>query len=143
MQRTYRVPLARVGLVGLAAIAFLLTHPGASIAGDPSMSNRAAADPDTALQRGAGYLAVGQRPQRAGIAANAPRLGWRPGRVDGLFGPQTEAAVERLRMPRDSRSTGSSVRTPDGHSGRFADTGWRGVPDTPPAAGRSASVACS
>lgn len=96
MQRTYRVPLARVGLVGLAAIAFLLAHPGTSIAGDTSMSNRAAAGPGTALQRGAGYVAVGQRPSVRALQRTLRRLGWRPGRVDGLFGPQTEAALKRL-----------------------------------------------
>ena len=96
MQRTYRVPLARVGLVGLAAIAFLLAHPGTSIAGDASTSNRAAAGPGTALQRGAGYVAVGQRPSVRALQRTLRRLGWRPGRVDGLFGPQTEAAVEGL-----------------------------------------------
>jgi peptidoglycan hydrolase-like protein with peptidoglycan-binding domain/DNA invertase Pin-like site-specific DNA recombinase len=96
MQRTYRVPLARVGLVGLAAIAFLLAHPGTSIAGDASTSNRPAAGPGTALQRGAGYVAVGQRPSVRALQRTLRRLGWRPGRVDGLFGPQTEMAVEGL-----------------------------------------------
>jgi peptidoglycan hydrolase-like protein with peptidoglycan-binding domain/DNA invertase Pin-like site-specific DNA recombinase len=96
MQRTYRVPLARVGLVGLAAIACLLAHPGTSIAGDASKSNRAAAGPGIVLQHGAGYVAVGQRPSVQALQRTLRRLGWRPGRVDGLFGPRTEAAVKRL-----------------------------------------------
>jgi DNA invertase Pin-like site-specific DNA recombinase/peptidoglycan hydrolase-like protein with peptidoglycan-binding domain len=96
MQRTYRVPLARVGLVGLAAIACLLAHPGTSIAGDASRLDRAAAGPGTVLQRGAGYAAVGQRPSVRALQRTLRRLGWRPGRVDGLFGPRTEAAVTRL-----------------------------------------------
>src|SRR5919107_2263451 len=96
MQRTYRVPLARVGLVGLAAIACLLAHPGTSIAGDASKSNPAAAGPGTVLQRGAGYAAVGQRPSVRALQRTLRGLGWRPGRVDGLFGPRTETAVKRL-----------------------------------------------
>jgi DNA invertase Pin-like site-specific DNA recombinase/peptidoglycan hydrolase-like protein with peptidoglycan-binding domain len=96
MQRTYLVPLARVWLVGLAAIACLLAHPGTSIAGDASKSNRAAAGPGTVLQHGAGYVAVGQRPSVLALQRTLRRLAWRPGRVDGLFGPRTEAAVKRL-----------------------------------------------
>jgi peptidoglycan hydrolase-like protein with peptidoglycan-binding domain len=96
MQRTYRVPLARAGLVGLMAIALLLAHPGTSIAGDASKSNRAAAGTGAALQRGAGYEAVGQRPGVRALQRTLRRLGWRPGGVDGLFGPQTESAVKRL-----------------------------------------------
>jgi len=96
MQRTYHVPRARVWLVGLAAIACLLAHPGTSIAGDASKSNRAAAGPGIVLQHGAGYVAVGQRPSVRALQRTLRRLGWRPGRVDGLFGPRTEAAVKRL-----------------------------------------------
>jgi peptidoglycan hydrolase-like protein with peptidoglycan-binding domain/DNA invertase Pin-like site-specific DNA recombinase len=96
MQRTYHVPLARVGLVGLAAIAILLAHPGTSIAGDASKSNRAAAGTGTMLQRGAGYEAVGQRPSVRALQRTLRRVGWQAGRVDGLFGPQTDAAVKGL-----------------------------------------------
>ena len=96
MQRTYRVPLARVGLVGLVAITCLLAHPGTSIAGDASKSNRAAAGAGTVLQHGAGYVAVGQRSSVRALQRTLRRLGWRPGRVDGLFGPRTETAVKRL-----------------------------------------------
>jgi DNA invertase Pin-like site-specific DNA recombinase/lysozyme family protein len=96
MQRTYHVPLVRVWLVGLAAIAFLLAHPGTSIAGDASKSNQAAAGHDIVLQHGAGYVAVGQRPSVRALQRTLRRLGWRPGRVDGLFGPRTEVAVKRL-----------------------------------------------
>jgi peptidoglycan hydrolase-like protein with peptidoglycan-binding domain/DNA invertase Pin-like site-specific DNA recombinase len=96
MQRTYRVPLARAELVGLMAIAVLLACPGTSIAGGPSESNRPAAGTGTVLQRGAGYQAASQRPSVRAVQRALRRLGWRPGRVDGLFGPRTEAAVESL-----------------------------------------------
>src|SRR2546423_338271 len=59
MQRTYRVPFARVWLGGLAAALGLLVHPGTSIPGG-------GADPP------------------------------RPGPVDGLFGPRTQAALVRF-----------------------------------------------
>jgi peptidoglycan hydrolase-like protein with peptidoglycan-binding domain/DNA invertase Pin-like site-specific DNA recombinase len=96
MQRTYRVPRARAELAGLMAIAVLLACPGTSIAGGASESNRPAAGTGTVLQRGAGYHAASQRPSVRAVQRALRRLGWRPGGVDGLFGPQTEAAVKGL-----------------------------------------------
>ena len=61
MQRTYHVSLARAGWIGLAAISIVLAHPGTSIAGGTSESNRAAAGGATLLQRGAGYADGGER----------------------------------------------------------------------------------
>src|SRR2546423_13238135 len=98
MQRTYRVPFARVWLVGLAAALVLLVHPGTSIAGGVSDSTRSGGDAAGGLlQRGAGYRANDAK--AGGVKAlqrTLRQLGWRPGPVDGLFGPRTEAAVVRL-----------------------------------------------
>src|SRR5918992_1445869 len=96
MQRTYHVSLARAGWIGLAAVAIVLAHPGTSIAGGTSESNRPAAGGATLLQRGAGYADRGERASVDALQSTLQRLGWRPGPVDGLFGPKTEAAVMRL-----------------------------------------------
>jgi DNA invertase Pin-like site-specific DNA recombinase/peptidoglycan hydrolase-like protein with peptidoglycan-binding domain len=113
MQRTYRVPLARVGMVALTVIAVLLAHPGTSIAGGTSESTGGTATGDTVLERGSGYSSAGEREAVRGLQAALRKLGWRPGRVDGLFGPRTEAAVTRMQS-----ATGL---TPDGIVG--AQTG--------------------
>jgi peptidoglycan hydrolase-like protein with peptidoglycan-binding domain len=98
MQRTYRVPLARKGLVGLLALAVLLACPGTSIAGGGSGSTRPSEQSQVALlAKGSGYgadhaTAARVRTVQRTLAGN----GWQPGPVDGLFGPRTEAAVVRF-----------------------------------------------
>jgi peptidoglycan hydrolase-like protein with peptidoglycan-binding domain len=97
MQRTYRVPLARAGLVGLTAIALLLAYPGTSIAGGTSNpTGGAPALSGGLLQRGAGYGTVGGSDRVKALQRALRSLGWRPGPVDGLFGPRTQEAVMRL-----------------------------------------------
>ena len=96
MQTTYRVSLARAGLLALAATALLLAHPGTSIAAGTSESLRAATDNGLVLERGAGYAAVDQRNSVRALQSTLRELGWQPGPVDGLFGPRTEAAVTRF-----------------------------------------------
>ena len=96
MQRTYHVPLARAGLVAMAAIVLLLAHPGTSIAGGTAEPGREATLGHTVLQNGAGYGSARERAHVRNLQRALRRLGWRPGRVDGLFGPRTEAAVERM-----------------------------------------------
>jgi len=103
MQRTYRVPVARVGMVALTVIAVLLAQPGTSIAGGTSESTAGGV---TVLERGSGYSSAGEREQVRGLQATLRELGWRPGRVDGLFGPRTEAAVMRMQS--------AAGLTPDG-----------------------------
>jgi peptidoglycan hydrolase-like protein with peptidoglycan-binding domain/DNA invertase Pin-like site-specific DNA recombinase len=96
MQRTYRVPHARVGLIGLVAVAVLLAMPGTSIAGGTSEPILAVTGTEVSLQRGAGYEDAGQRASVRSLQLALQRLRWRPGPVDGLFGPLTEAAVRRV-----------------------------------------------
>src|SRR6187397_1739184 len=98
MQRTYRVPLARKGLVGLLALAVLLACPGTSIAGGSSGSTRPSEQSRVALlERGSGYGADHATTARVRtVQRTLAGLGWEPGPVDGLFGPRTEAAVVRF-----------------------------------------------
>jgi peptidoglycan hydrolase-like protein with peptidoglycan-binding domain len=96
MQTTYRVSLARAGLLALTATALLLAHPGTSIAAGASESLRAATDNGLVLERGAGYAAVDRRKSVRALQSTLRELGWQPGPVDGLFGPRTEAAVTRF-----------------------------------------------
>jgi peptidoglycan hydrolase-like protein with peptidoglycan-binding domain/DNA invertase Pin-like site-specific DNA recombinase len=99
MQRTYRVPLTRAGLMALSAIALLLAHPGTSIAGGKSESTRGAATlGGTPLQLGAGYGAAGASGRVRALQRELRSLGWRPGPVDGLFGPRTQSAVMRFQQ---------------------------------------------
>jgi peptidoglycan hydrolase-like protein with peptidoglycan-binding domain/DNA invertase Pin-like site-specific DNA recombinase len=95
MQRTYRVPLTRIGLIALVGVLVLFAFPGTSIAGGASQSTQAS---QTLLERGDGY-GVSQARETARVRALQHKLrslGWQPGPVDGRFGPQTEAAVVRF-----------------------------------------------
>jgi peptidoglycan hydrolase-like protein with peptidoglycan-binding domain/DNA invertase Pin-like site-specific DNA recombinase len=94
MQRTYDVPAVRAGLVALVATLLLLALPGTSIAGGASQSTRSASEADAGLlQLGAGYAAAGGAQRVRALQRELRALGWQPGRLDGLFGPRTEAAV--------------------------------------------------
>lgn len=96
MQRTYRVPFSRAGLAGLVAALVLLCLPGTSIAGGASDTSSALDAQSGLLQYGAGYgKAEGVPPVRV-VQRTLRRLGWQPGPVDGLYGPQTKAAVTRF-----------------------------------------------
>jgi peptidoglycan hydrolase-like protein with peptidoglycan-binding domain len=98
MQRTYRVPRAWAGLVGLVALLVLLACPGTSIAGGASQSTQPGGDSARALlQQGAGYGATkAEAASVRSLQRQLRSLGWQPGPVDGLFGPRTEAAVLRF-----------------------------------------------
>src|SRR6187200_2309699 len=95
MQRTYRVPLTRIGLIALVGVLVLFALPGTSIAGGASQSTTAG---QALLERGDGYGAS-QAAEAARVRVLQQQLrsqGWQPGPVDGRFGPQTEAAVVRF-----------------------------------------------
>ena len=94
MQRTYDVPAVRAGLVALVAALLLLALPGTSIAGGASQSTRPASEANAGLlQLGAGYAEAGGAQRVRALQRKLRALGWQPGRLDGLFGPRTEAAV--------------------------------------------------
>jgi peptidoglycan hydrolase-like protein with peptidoglycan-binding domain/DNA invertase Pin-like site-specific DNA recombinase len=96
MQGTYDVPIVRAGLV---AILVLLALPGTSIAGSASQSTRIAPTAHAALlQLGAGYASPGEAPRVRALQRKLRALGWRPGPVDGLFGPRTEREVLRFQQ---------------------------------------------
>jgi peptidoglycan hydrolase-like protein with peptidoglycan-binding domain/DNA invertase Pin-like site-specific DNA recombinase len=88
------VGVTRVLAASIMASLALLCVPTLTSAAEPGASPRVAAD--GALSAGAGY---GQPQGDSRVRALQRRLralGHRPGPVDGLYGPRTEAAVERL-----------------------------------------------
>ena len=96
MRTTYWVPGARRRGFSLVAGLALLCLAGTMVAGSPAR----AAEPPTAkselLTTGDGYgQPRGSKPVRL-LQRRLRTLGLRPGAVDGLFGPQTTAAVERF-----------------------------------------------
>lgn len=97
MRRTYRVPVARAGLVGLLALLVLLAQAGICIAGGASESTRGATRANAILlTQGAGYGSPESAQRVRTLQRRLRALGWRTGRVDGLFGPRTMAAVLRF-----------------------------------------------
>ena len=97
MRTTYWVPGARRRSFSLVAGLVLLCLAGTMVIGSPA---RAADAPRTAeselLTTGDGYgQSRGSDPVRV-LQRRLQTLGLRPGAVDGLFGPETKAAVERF-----------------------------------------------
>ena len=124
MQTTYRVPVARAGLVALLAALVLLSLPGTGIAASVSVGSapilEAGGEP---LAPGAGYGVPDDARRVRALQRTLRRLGWSPGPVDGLFGPRTEAAVTRFQReagvaadgivgPRTSRALRVAERRP-------------------------------
>src|SRR5919202_126258 len=97
MERTSWVPGIRAGAASLVAALALVCLPGTTIAGG---SSAAAAEPSAApsapLTRGVGFDRPDGAAQVRALQRRLQELGQRPGPVDGLFGPKTEAAVERF-----------------------------------------------
>jgi DNA invertase Pin-like site-specific DNA recombinase/peptidoglycan hydrolase-like protein with peptidoglycan-binding domain len=99
MRRTYGVPLARAGIGALLVTLILLGCPGTSLAGGASESTPvAAAFGGAPLHLGAGFGTAGGNDRVRALQRALRSLGWRPGPVDGLFGPRTESAVVRLQQ---------------------------------------------
>jgi DNA invertase Pin-like site-specific DNA recombinase/peptidoglycan hydrolase-like protein with peptidoglycan-binding domain len=97
MERTYRKPGARAGLGALTALTVLLAGTGTSIARDASEPLRLATMATAApLERGAGYGSETEAKRVRALQRVLRKLDWARGRVDGLFGPSTEAAVLRF-----------------------------------------------
>jgi peptidoglycan hydrolase-like protein with peptidoglycan-binding domain/DNA invertase Pin-like site-specific DNA recombinase len=94
MRRTYDVPFSRAGLAGLLAALVLLCLPGTSIAG--GASNTSSTLGSGLLQYGAGYGKPEGATSVREVQRTLHRQGWRPGPVDGLYGPRTKAAVTRF-----------------------------------------------
>jgi peptidoglycan hydrolase-like protein with peptidoglycan-binding domain/DNA invertase Pin-like site-specific DNA recombinase len=111
MQRTYRVPVARAGLVALLAALVLLCLPGTGIAASTSVGSAPILKAgDQPLAQGSGYGMADDARRVRSLQLRLRRLGWSPGPIDGLFGPRTEAAVVRFQ-----RSAGLAA---DGIAGR-------------------------
>jgi peptidoglycan hydrolase-like protein with peptidoglycan-binding domain/DNA invertase Pin-like site-specific DNA recombinase len=66
---------------------------------------------DEPLRRGAGFAQPGGSRQVRELQADLRRRGIDPGPVDGLFGPQTQAAVERLQRRNDVPVSGVVTAT--------------------------------
>jgi peptidoglycan hydrolase-like protein with peptidoglycan-binding domain len=101
MNRRYCVGGTQASAASVMACLVVLCVPTVSIAADPSGSTAGAGDRASALLvRGAGYGQPEGEPRVRALQRSLRALGQRPGPVDGLYGPLTEAAVERLQ--RDS-----------------------------------------
>src|SRR5918998_5614860 len=101
MKRRHCVGVTRAAAASVVACLALLCMPTVGIAAAPSDSRAEAADrPSAQLARGSGYGQPGGSPRVRALQRKLRAAGHRPGPVDGLYGPLTEAAVERLQ--RDS-----------------------------------------
>ena len=97
MERTHRRLVLRAGLGALTALVMLLAGLGTGVASGAVEPERLAAMAQAApLDEGAGYGANAEAKRVRVLQRALGRLGWAPGRIDGLFGPRTEAAVLRF-----------------------------------------------
>jgi peptidoglycan hydrolase-like protein with peptidoglycan-binding domain/DNA invertase Pin-like site-specific DNA recombinase len=105
MKRKHCVGVTQAAAASIMACLALLCMPAASIAAEPSDSRAEAANSASALlASGAGYGQPRGEPRVRALQRRLRTFGHRPGPVDGLYGPLTEAAVERLQ-----RDTGLSA----------------------------------
>jgi DNA invertase Pin-like site-specific DNA recombinase/peptidoglycan hydrolase-like protein with peptidoglycan-binding domain len=94
MERTHRRLVLRAGLGALTALVMLLAGTGTGVASGAVGSERLAAMAQAApLDEGAGYGATAEAKRVRVLQRALGELGWAPGRIDGMFGPRTEAAV--------------------------------------------------
>ena len=104
-------------LAGLLAAIVLLLVPASGLAADGT------------LARGAGYASQGGSQPVRELQRSLRRLGDRPGPVDGLYGPLTEAAVERFQQAHGLATDG--VVGPQTKRRLLAQVAKRPVADTP------------
>jgi DNA invertase Pin-like site-specific DNA recombinase/peptidoglycan hydrolase-like protein with peptidoglycan-binding domain len=94
---TYRRPSVRAALLGLAAALVLAAGAGISLAASALRSVRTVEMVEAVLlAKDAGYGGTGRAARVREWRRALSWLGRVPGRVDGHFGPRTEAAVFRL-----------------------------------------------
>ena len=91
------------------------------------------------LVPGAGYGRPGGSPQVRAVQRSLRSAGQRPGPVDGLYGPRTEAAVARFQRTAGQPRAECCRRPRPGRLQTPAATGRPRVRDAPPAIGRLAS----
>ena len=97
MERTHRRLVLRAGLGALTALVMLLAGMGTGVASGAVAPERLAAMAQAApLDEGAGYGETAEAKRVRVLQRALGELGWAPGRIDGLFGPRTEAAVLRF-----------------------------------------------
>jgi peptidoglycan hydrolase-like protein with peptidoglycan-binding domain/DNA invertase Pin-like site-specific DNA recombinase len=99
MERKYLKLGTRAGLAALTAVLVLLVGAGSSVAG-AAEPRPAAVFEATPLEQGSGYGSSVEARRVKTLQRVLRRLGQRPGGVDGLFGPRTEAAVLRFQAVR-------------------------------------------
>jgi Putative peptidoglycan binding domain len=92
MKTRHCVRVTRALAASIIACAALLCTPALGVAADPGDF----VAKDDLLARGAGYAQPQGAPQVRALQRSLRALGQRPGPIDGLFGPLTEAAVERF-----------------------------------------------
>src|SRR5688572_30324896 len=104
MTRKHCVGVTRASAASITACLALLCVPTLSVAAAPSDSRPEADRGSAPLVRGSGYGQPQAEPRVRALQRRLRALGYPPGPVDGLYGPLTEAAVERLQ-----RDSGLSV----------------------------------
>jgi peptidoglycan hydrolase-like protein with peptidoglycan-binding domain len=95
MRRRHSVSVTRASAASIMASLALLCVPTLGLAAERGDSRAEAADATT-LSVGAGYGQAGGESRVRALQRRLRALGHRPGPVDGLYGPRTKAAVERL-----------------------------------------------
>jgi peptidoglycan hydrolase-like protein with peptidoglycan-binding domain len=117
-------------VIALAVLAIVIAPPAAAGAAEmasASWHGRAIQDPQPrpqlgrttwpagwnggAVARGSGYELAEGSPRVRDIQRRLRQLGYRPGPVDGLFGPRTEAAVRWFQYKHGLRRTGEANRS--------------------------------
>ena len=104
MKQRYCVGVTRAAAASIMPCLALLCVPTMSVAAAPSDSRPEADRGSVPLARGAGPGQPQGEPRVWALQRRLRALDHRPGPVDGLYGPLTEAAVERL-----ERDSGLSV----------------------------------